>query len=369
MRLTAPLWPAIALIAPLGFAAACSQPEAVVGCEPTDGILPICGFLNPEDLAALPGGAWIAISQFGAEGKPGSLIAFRDSDAARRILYPHPEVDLGGGQKLEGWGDPACPGPPDAASFTPHGIDVSATSNRPPVLAAVNHGGREAIELFEIGYADGGPALAWRGCVPLPENVWPNDVALLSDGSLMTTDMFAPPDDLEGWMDIVRIFTGSNTGQVLAWRADTGWVPVPGSEGATPNGIAVSPDGRELYFAEWSAQHVVRVRLDAGDDSRRSSIDVPHLPDNLTWTRDGQLLVTGQAPPLGDALGCGQLESGTCALGFSVIRVDPATLESQLVFSHDGTTMGAGTVALEVGDELLIGTFAGDRIARVGYKH
>ena len=346
----------------------CGAPAVLTDCVAADGVTPICGFQNPEDLVALPGGAWIAISQYEAEGAPGSLIGFRNSDGAKRLLFPGAETDLGSDRPVDGWGDPACPGPPDATIFAPHGIDVSRSPKKTPVLAVVNHGGREAIELFEVGYARGGPALGWRGCVPLPEDVWLNDVALLGDGSLMATHMFSPLDDFEGVADLVRMLTGGDTGEVLAWRQDTGWVAVPGSHGAAPNGIAVSQDGRELYFSEWSGGRLVRVRLDVGDATRRTHIDVPHLPDNLNWTRDGRLLVTGQFGPLGDVLACGQIESGTCGLGFSVIRVEPATLETEELLHHSGTSMGAGSAALQVGDEMLIGTFAGDRIARAPYR-
>jgi hypothetical protein len=360
---------AIALAAAAVLTAGCGAPDVLTECEAAGGVTPICGFHNPEDLVALPGGAWIAISQFGGEDRPGSLVGFRNSDGARRLLYPGAETDLGSALPVEGWGDPECPGPPDPSLFTPHGIDVTRTPKKTPVLAVVNHGGREAIELFEVGYARGGPALGWRGCILLPDDVWPNDVALLGDGSLMTTDMFAPLDDFEGAMDAARILTGGDTGEVLAWRADTGWVAVPGSHGAAPNGIAVSLDGRELFFAEWSGGRLVRMRLDANDSTRRTHVVLPHLPDNLNWTRDGRLLVTGQIGPIGDVLACGQVETGTCALGFSVIRVEPATLEIEALLEHEGTAMGAGTAALQVGDEMLIGTFAGDRIARAAYRN
>jgi hypothetical protein len=356
-------------LALLCFTLACGSPEAIVDCAAADGLTPICGFLNPEDLALLPGGAWVAVSQFGGDGVPGSLVAFRNSDDSRRTLYPHGDDDLSSATPSAGWGDAACSGPPDASVFTPHGLDVLRRKGQLPLLAVVNHGGREAVELFEVAYARGGPALAWRGCVPLPDDVWLNDVVLLPDGSLMATHMFAPLDDFEGAADLVRMFTGGDTGEVLAWRADTGWVPVPGTQGATPNGIAVSPDGLDLYFAEWSAGRLARVRLSADDASRRSVIELPHLPDNLSWTRDGHLLVTGQAGPLGDVLACGQLESGTCALAFSVVRVEPATLETELLLSHPGTATGAASSTLQVGDELLIGTFAGDRIARAQYVY
>jgi hypothetical protein len=358
----------LALVASVGVAAGCSAPEALSECNPADGLTPICGFLNPEDLATLPGGAWIAVSQLGGQGVPGSLLAFRNSDGSRRVLYPGGEYDLSSEQPAAGWGDAACPGPPDVGVFMPHGIDVARAQRQPPRLAVVNHGGREAIELFEVGYARGGPALGWRGCILLPDDVMANDVALLADGSLMATDMLAPLDDFEGAADVARMFVGSDTGEVLAWRADVGWVAVPGSEAVTPNGIAVSADGFDLYFSEWSAGRLVRIRLSESGPGRRTSIELPHLPDNLSWTRDGHLLVTGQEGPLGDVLGCAQIESGTCAVGFSVIRIEPATLETELLLAHPGTAMGAASSSLQVGDELLIGTFAGDRIARASYS-
>lgn len=366
------------LLAGLGLVAqaatACWQgPASLTDCRPADGVTPICGFQNPEDLAILPGGAWVAISQLpGSEGEPGSLVAFRNSDDRQRELFPPPEdlgIDLNSSQPVEGWGDTACPGPPDRSAFSPHGIDVRSIAGGSPRLAAVNHGGREAIELFEVVYALGGPALGWRGCVPLPEGVLANDVAILGDGGLVTTHQMATLGGFESAVDLVRLFTGGDTGDVLVWRSETGWASVPGSNGAFPNGIAVSEDGREIYFSEWSQKRLVRLRLDASGDRRRTSIDLPHHPDNLSWTRDGRLLVTGQLGPLGEVIACGQIKSGTCALAFSVLRVEPSTLESELILDHAATSMGAGTSALQVGNEILIGTFAGDRIARAAYSY
>jgi hypothetical protein len=54
---------------------ASGQVEAVTSCEPVGSATPICGFKNPEDLVALPGGEAILVSEFGAmEGDtPGGL--------------------------------------------------------------------------------------------------------------------------------------------------------------------------------------------------------------------------------------------------------------------------------------------------------
>jgi hypothetical protein len=102
------------------------------------------------------------------------------------------------------------------------------------------------------------------------------------------------------------------------------------------------------------------------DGSSRRELALPHHPDNLTWGADGRLLVTGQKGSITQIPACGQLDSGTCPLPFSVVRVGPDDLSLELAFDHDPARLGgAGTVALEHDGALWIGTFAGDRLLRV----
>jgi len=343
----------------LSFVACWSGPEVIVDCVAADGVTPICGFENPEDLAHLPGTSWIAVSQFPglASGEAGSLVAYRVSDGRRRVLFPDPHAPA---SDEPTWGSPDCPGPPDPAGFGPHGIDVDRRNDR---LAAVVHGAREAVELFEIRPSPGGPALVWRGCVVMPEGVGINDVALLPDGGFVVTKMFSLGGAAQA-LSMLRMLAGATTGHVLEWHPDTGFEPVPESEGAAPNGVAVSADGQEVYFAEWRGSGLVRIRRLPDGSVERRFVALDHHPDNLTWTRDGHLLVTGQVGPIGELLACGSTEQGTCGLPFSVYRVEPVSLDAELVLAHPGTGQGAGTVALEVGDEMFIGTFDGDRIGR-----
>ena len=82
----------------------------------------------------------------------------------------------------------ACPGPPEAEMFAPHGIDPSADGRS---LLVVNHGGREAVEIFAIEHAAGAPALRWVDCVVMPDDALMNDVAALPDppGGFVVTQM------------------------------------------------------------------------------------------------------------------------------------------------------------------------------------
>ncbi len=351
----------LVLVAPLLLACG-GEPRVLTDCSPADGVTPICGFENPEDLARLPGGSWIVVSQSsGSGGGSGSLVAFRVADGRKLTLFPDPDALS---SESPTWGSSDCPGPPDPSRFNPHGVDVDLRSHR---LAVVNHG-REAIELFEMGHSPRGPAVVWRGCSPVPEDVWANDVALLPDGGFVVTRMMAA-SGLSRLVSILRLIGGFRTGHLLEWHRDDGWRDVPDSEGHAPNGVVVSSDGREIYFAEWTGRRLVRLRRDEDGGVERDQVELPHHPDNITWTRAGLLLVTGQIGSIGELLECGGTEDGTCALPFSVLLVEPSTLAQTLILEHPATAQGAGSVALEVGDEIFIGTLDGDRLARAAFEH
>jgi hypothetical protein len=162
---------------------------------------------------------------------------------------------------------------------------------------------------------------------------------------------------------MLRIALGLDTGELLEWGAADGWRAVPGTRASAPNGVVASPDGQTLYFAAWGDSALIRV---ARDGSGRRELVLPHHPDNVSWGADGRLLVTGQKGSIMQIPACGQIDSGTCALAFSVVRVAPDDLSFEVAFDHDPARLGgAGTVAIEHDGALWIGTFAGDRILRV----
>jgi len=349
-----------------GGVVACSpDPVALTGCEPRGEVEPLCGFRNPEDLARLPGAAWVVVSEMAREELPGHLTGLRAPDDRRRRLFPG---GVGGDaldarQPWDGWGDPDCPGPPEAERFAPHGLDVSLGGRSLGKLAVVNHG-REAVELFEVAYAEGGPALGWRGCVSLPEGSWANDVAFHPDGGFVVSDMLPPPGGVKALWAGMRIAFGADTGRLWRWQPESGLEPVPDSEASGPNGVAVSPDGSQIFLAEWGAQRVVRLRSDG--EPRRAAAPLDFHPDNLSWTRDGRLLVAGQRAPLGEVLACGEVTEGTCGLPYAVVALEPTSLEVEMLV--DGSTpeaTGAVSAALQVRGDLFLGTFAGDRLVRL----
>ena len=83
------------VFAVVGFAAAvlgCAEATVIQGCEPADGVTPLCSVTNPEDLVAMPGGRWLITGEMphpGAEpGIQGRLVAVRLADEHQQVLFP-----------------------------------------------------------------------------------------------------------------------------------------------------------------------------------------------------------------------------------------------------------------------------------------
>lgn len=341
-------------------ALACAQsPQAFVDCRITDGITPICGLQNPEDLARIPEAPWLVVSQMRRGERPGSLIALPVKGSHGQRLFPNPERhDVYGRQP--GWGDPGCPGAPDPARFAPHGIDILRRTDT-PVLAVLNHGSRgkrEAIELFELFLDGETPAATWRGCAQLPADAQGNDVALTPTGELLVTRMMSRGGGL--WQGL-EIALGLDTGSVLRWEGGVGWRSVPGTDASGANGVETSVDGSKIYFTAMGSNELVRV--DATGDPERVSIPL-ESGDNLSWAPDGQLLVASHTAGLRALMGCRSIEKGSCGTSFRIVSVDPQSLEAHPILERSGPPIGAVSVAVQVGQQLFLGSFAGDRVGR-----
>ena len=348
-----------AALGSLALAACGGGLEPIVECDAVGPARPVCGFQNPEDLELLPDGGALLVSEFGAMdgSRSGALARLELASDARSVLYRGGD----GGAATPGWGDPACPGPPPP-EMSPHGIHLSRREDGALQLLVVNHGGRESIELFEV-QDPSGDALAWRGCAVAPPGSWLNDVVALPEGGFLATQMMPRRGSLGQVFEYLKAGgLGLRTGHVLAWEPASGFAPLRGTETAFPNGIALSADGSTIFLNSSTGGKVHRI--DRATGSLEASAEVAG-PDNSTWAPDGRLLVASFTGPLWETLRCDGIEHGACPVAFEIVAVDPETLETETVYRGGGAPMGAGTVGLRVGDELFVGSFAGDRILRV----
>jgi hypothetical protein len=336
--------------------AACSSSVTPLhGCTASDGLTPVCGLQNPEDVVATPSGAWLLISQMSApeSAHNGSLAAYQPASGRVETLFPVGEFD-----DVRDWGDAAC-APPPTDTFAPHGIDLARRSDGTSQLLVVNHAERDRVEYFAVEESDVGLALYWRGCVPAPPQAYLNDVVTRPDGGFWVTDSMPRTQRL--WALLRGLVFAGDTGRVWRYTRSAGFVVEPGSAMPFPNGIAKAPGADMLYVASFFGNAVRRIDLGKGEVT--GSVAVGH-PDNLTWAADGDLLVASHSDSLLELAACRGLADGSCGAAFDVVEVDPAALTQRLILAHRGAPIGGVSVALELGGELYLGTFAGDRIAR-----
>lgn len=152
-------------------------------------------------------------------------------------------------------------------------------------LYAVKHGGRDAVEVFEIDVSGDYPRFTWVGCLVVPEDGWPDAVCWLPDtGGILVTAM---ADARFPMGEMKKELAGKPVGWVKEWNPKTGdWKVLPGTESfSAPNGIVVSEDGGTVWVNESTGQCVSRVKR-GGSDPEMTRVKLPGAPDNLRWSAD-----------------------------------------------------------------------------------
>ena len=330
-RFTPALLAAAVLLAHSPLSAQPGGRGALPPCVESEGY--ICGQQGPEDLVAM-GSDWAVVSAFSGTG---GVTLIRTSNRMSHTAYPAE----GAREQHDAAAYPGCPGPPRGA-FTTHGVYVAPGDGPSHRLFVVGHGARESIEVFTVSTSGATPAVTWIGCVVAPDPIGLNSVRGLPDGGFFTTNFNPRNAQMQTMMD------GTRNGEIWEWHAASGWVKVPNSEASGANGIELSDDGDTLYVAAWGSQSFFTLSLDTLPPLRKE-IDLGFRIDNIHWARDGRLL------------GAGQVNQD-----WQVVLIDPETLEVEQVYSRPAdAAFRGGTVALEVGDDLWIGSYTGDRIAIV----
>ena len=329
-----------ALMVVAGASRLAGQAERAASCNPVGNIRYVCGLQAPEDLVLVPGSQWVLASSYAGTGGI-NLINVRDHSAS--LAFPAATAKERPDAKTYN----TCPGPPDAAEkakFVTHGLALRAGRNSTHTLYAVHHGSRESIEVFEVDARARTPTLTWIGCAIVPDPIGLNSVVPLPEGGFIATDFVARGDPAA----FNRMLGGEIAGGLWEWHTSTGWKIVPDSEAGGANGVEVSKDGKWLYVAAWGSQSFFRMSRQA--PVKRDTIPLGFRVDNLRWAPDGSIYATGQeAAPLQAS---------------RVVKIDPKTLTLQEILRQPNTAeFEAGTVAVQIGKELWIGSFRSNRIA------
>ncbi len=330
---------------------------ADIKCDPDGGMQPYCGFKNPEDIVSIPGSDKLLISEMGEFmlDTPGTMVMFDTAKSEKQPIHVIWE------NEGDSWGDASCPAP-DVERFSPHGIDLVPGENGKHKVLVVNHGGREAVEFFQLAEQDNTWHLFWKGCAIPPEDPFINDVAGLKDGGFFVTHMWNKSTPFE---KIVEQFNnGENIGWVYEWQQDTGFVKVPNSDQLMPNGITVSADNSKIFVNIYLANKTIKIDRASGEIDGEFEVQ---QPDNITIDSDGNLWVASHKhDPIAQT--CTEVEFGPCLLPFEIVKVNSETLEKEVFLHYEGDAMGYATVATRVGDKLYLGSAHGDRIVSVAVQ-
>jgi DNA-binding beta-propeller fold protein YncE len=330
---------------------------ATPSCAPANGARFICGVNNVEDFAPIAHTRWVIGSDLAAASAPqGTLFLF---DTGIRTATAVPSTAITIAQDNKTYLD--CPGPPDWTVFGPHGLDLTREVGAHPTLYAVNHGGREAIEVFTVDLTKERPGFIWIGCVLAPAGFWPDAVASLPDGGIIVTSLWDPTDADR----VTKLSSGQPVGGLDEWHPGKGWTQVPGATGLSgPNGVIVSSDGKEIYVAVWSGKELAKIARGPAKP-KVETVPTEILTDNVRWSPDGQTIYAGgQDATVQQVLECFESTAINCNVPTKVYAVDPRTLKlTTLVKSGVYGVFGTGTGAIRVGNDLWVSSFRSDRIA------
>lgn len=310
----------------------------------------ICDVNNPEDLVQVPGVDWIIASNFANAQRPGSGGLTLIDPASRKAT----RVAIGAGKAAAPFD--RCPGPLDFSKFSAHGLNIRSLSIGKARLLVVGHGGREAIEVFDVASGKGAPTMTWAGCIPSPAGANMNSVTQLSDGRVIVSDFVHAP------LTMGDALQGKNTGAVYAWKPGGAFEKLPGTDLPGPNGIEVTPDRKYLFLAVTGASSVLRFEL-ADTAKPPQAIKTDFRTDNLRWGPGGKLLLAGPGTDPNCKPGPGVRCFGTAVVG----ALDPGTMKLTEVIrtppepGFQGTSSG-----LIVGKTVWLGSYMADRVAYAG---
>jgi hypothetical protein len=304
------------------------------------------GVWNSEDLVGLPGTSWIVVSGMRSARHPGRLFVV---DGARQTRASE--------LRWEAAAEAARLG---ADIFDPHGIAAWRLDDGRFELLVVDHGGGEAIERLLLELSDKGPIIVGGDRVVQPPRTSANAVAHVPDSGFVMTSMFDPTDPDK----VAKFSSAKTTGQVWRWSPADGWSRFGDLQISGANGIAASSDGSSVIVCEWAAQRVWR--LDA-NGTPVAHVETDFLPDNLRWTKAGHLLLAGQST-YPKALFGWEARGERCPLAYKVVLLDPESLAIKPLLGADDARaaiqgFGGATGALEVGQDIWVGSFTGERIA------
>ena len=296
--------------------------------EFTGQCLPVTGVSGPEDMAIVRNNGLVFISS----------LERRMPEARGAIHLFNPANPLAAG----GWQD-VTNGSPE--TFRPLGISYFEDSSYRRLFVvneAVN-----GVELYDVG-EDG--TLVHLESFTERRLTSPNNIVAVGPSSFyVTNDVNPGRGTLTG---TVQFLTRQASGEVFFSDGKIWQQVASGLRFA--NGIAISPDGEQIYVAEMTGNSIVGFSRDTRTNALNPSGQLYNLtfsPDNISIDEDGRIWVAGLPKPLSVP----RHESNPENLAPSQVAMIKPSSDAKTVYLDDGSELSASTVASYIGDVLLIG--------------
>ncbi|MBN4075320.1 MAG: hypothetical protein COA71_08190 [SAR86 cluster bacterium] len=325
-------------------------------CSSSGGLNFICDIAAPEDLVIIPGTDWV-VSSTSEEGTTGLYLIDAISKNTTSLYSPQ-----AGRNRLNRNLYAACPGEPDLNNFQSHGLGIQTHVNSDGIytLYAVSHGGREAIEVFELDVNSAMPEITWVGCVLMPDGLDANDVSAMRDGTILATVLMHPG------FSFTELLSGVPTGAVYKWvPGSNGFVKLEGSELPGNNGIQVSEDETEIFVAASGLGAIITLANSNPTRVLRRTRTMGFAPDNVVYDSNGYLLTAGMRNDEPTCVGTGLPPVSNCPRGTIAVTIHPETMQDRVIMDTVATPgfSGATMAILPGGKEVWVGSFRASRIA------
>tara|TARA_R110000824_G_scaffold52692_4_gene146116 strand:+ start:45957 stop:47045 length:1089 start_codon:yes stop_codon:yes gene_type:complete len=326
-------------------------------CNQSGGLNFICDISVPEDLVIIPGTDWVVAGSFSEANTTGLHLINSISKNVTALYSPQ-----AGRSRLNRSLYGACPGEPDLNDFQSHGLGIQTHINESGIytLYVVSHGGREAIEVFEINASGASPQATWIGCVLMPDGLDANDVTAMRDGTILATVLMHPGFSFED------LLSGVPTGAVYKWiPGSQGFVKLEGSELPGNNGIQVSEDESEIFVAASGLSAIVTLANSNPTRVLRRTRTMGFAPDNVVYDSNGYLLTAGMRDDEPTCEGSGPPPASNCPRGTIAAYIHPETMQDTVILDTVATPVfsGATMAILPGGKEVWVGSFRTSRIA------
>jgi hypothetical protein len=249
--------------------------------------------------------------------------------------------------------------------FHPHGITLrKGLQGEALELYVVNHisATEHEIDIFDIS-APG--VLTLRRRVSYPEMISPNDLVVVAKDQFFVTNDYGSTYGTV--MQKLEAYLGLPMSSVTYFDGKQGHTVIDGMSVA--NGIELSADKQTLYVAESLRRSVSRYRRGASvlDWTYQDRVEFGFMVDNLEWSDNGNLLTAGH-PKAFDFLAHVDDPLNKSASEVASINVTGKTMQAETIYRNDGKALSGASVAVQLGEAVLIGPVMDTHILRCQAK-